>query len=645
MKRILWSIGVVLLSTVLLCLFLRRPNPEQVANANPNEPRKSADVALPEPVSSRTSVTLPTQPGPSTEEAKGVHLQFRLQVPGQPRQDHCDGKVRAVWKGTNPGRANLDIRKGIALLPTAGISDRDWTYLFSLELDGAPADVVSERTWLNGVEPVIVDCVPRASTIRAFSGTPPIECEGLTLCGSSGFESEELSLPSYRGVGGVPLKVLKENVASPILLENRDGTHAYWIRTSGSAWKRVGVDHDSPGEYRVFLHEGGAAQIAVNPISAAGIDGLRLRLYSRGEGGSWSDRAQAECVPTVDGVVKLNGLGVGEWRVRAEVGNRDSSPAILGENSFTVMAREETLAIVEVTPFRKEESLARLSGLLVLPPELERPEMTLMIYAQESWNSRYSRPITLPLRTLQPRLGVANALEWDAGTLPEGKYRLDLSQVQVSREFALQAGAIHTELVDLVDVEQYSVHVMDEATQLPADLVQMQYKRLDGVDRGGIAHAASVSRPFSAEPFTLLLRPGRYRFNCRTSDGGEMQGEAALSPGVNVVVVEIARQVVLRSQLELVLQCGSVRWPIDEGWWKAITFQDATRQVTRPEVTRLISTGMSQLFGRCVFTLQTEGLVTIIFPELDGFEPIAPVEISVSTTEKAVLPIELVQSF
>ncbi|MEO6708011.1 MAG: hypothetical protein ABI054_11575 [Planctomycetota bacterium] len=593
---------------------------------------------------SRTLVAAPQSAAPSDPGPRNaVELRFRLQTETGDWDSTGDGKVVALWDVV--GRAELVITEGSAWLPESATSSATSLslQLFRLELHGRRAEPFQERTLVQGPGRVDVDCRYRVTTIRAFSGEDRAECTDLTLCASGGMNQDLFVMPACNAEGH-PLGVLREHAPSPLLLDDKEGTRVYFLRAPETAWKRIGVDHNSPGTYRVLLKPGGDASFQLAPLGTPHQSLMHLRLYPVQVDVISAGEVLGDFQLSSEGRSAVTGLPSGSWRVRAEVGRLGEMTLIFGEAAFEVRAGERTDVTVNVHQMPPQESAAHVHGVLQFRQGVVLPPGELTLRSKDSWSPRSLRPPAFALSSLAHVPGAENALVWDAGSVPPGDYVLELRSLLAAMDVRVEPVIDQRIDFDLRELENVSMCAVDSRTRAPIALNHLTCQAL-GSDRRLGAFRFDIASARALDPFQLCLRPGPYRFWVELPDCPTAAREVVFHSRDELLIVEVEPQPSSNGHVSVSLRCDGVLYPVEPAWWRAVTVSDSLGERVMPTRTAPRASGFSYLGSSAELRFEMEGPVRIEFPPLADFEPIPPVEVNLSAGHKPEVRVDLVSAF
>ena len=170
--------------------------------------------------------------------------------------------VKVFWPGIEMGPPSISINDGLGFLPDfpSGAVRPQYLQFRSLQLNGKPANVIPGTVSIAGQKRVTIDCEYRISQISVFDEAGISELSGLTLCESGSWAAQGQDLP-FQDAEGQVRGPIGTNLFSPITLQDKSGTHIYFVSAPGYAWSKVPVDHETPGGYRVRLRRGGRASV------------------------------------------------------------------------------------------------------------------------------------------------------------------------------------------------------------------------------------------------------------------------------------------------------------------------------------------------------------------------------------------------
>ncbi len=627
---------------VRACELERVELPEVGGATDPNASEITAARAAAE---LEPAARMPVDGGSAGNLSRPIELLFRLQVGEAGWDEHANGSVLAYWQGITTPPPMLSINDGLAVLPTlpSGSERRDYLQFIELRLNEQPANVIMDRTVVGNQTRVVVDCHPRISTIRVFGADNGTELAGITLCESGSWKEQVLEAPT-QDLEGRRAAIMGSNLSSPINLENRDGTHIYFVIADGYAWTRVPVDHDSAGVHRVRLQAGGRVVVTIPP-QARTPDGARLRFDRQPLEPSGLAAVCADA-PAISGRATIvSGLRAGDWRARVEIGDPGTGALVLGETPFSIVAGGTTEVTIDFSKQSPSTQLLNLSGLLILPADQGVPESEFIVRALESWNARYARPTTGQLQGLERTAEPGNVLKWDFGLAQPGPYRLELPALQFGKLLHLDAAFAGIEVIDLSNIEEFSIQVTDRDTGLDVGVGNFVCSRPGAAEDAVRALVFSVSPDKATEPVKVHVRPGRYTFAITDTQGNKMEATADLLSGQGTVPLIVERKRTQRAEITCILECAGVKWPVGIEWWNRVRISTFDGQIIKPTMFRPTSTGMAQAYARCTFVIDVAADVRLEFPLLDDFNSIEPISVTTDPIAPTVIPVPLAQAF
>lgn len=209
---------------------------------------------------------------------------------------------------------------------------------------------------------------------------------------------------------------------SPVRLPTRDDdfgntTRTVYVTSPGYAWGRIQIDEGRGGERIVELGPGG--RLAVELAGSQPIPGTRLRLYGS-EYGPLYDQ------PLDSTLTLIEALPVGDYRLRAELGDYWSGPDVLAEEPVEIVAGALTRATLRLMLLTTAEDVPLEGTLSLAGWELEDFQLTLELL-DTARNGRENRH-TIQRQAMQPVVpGSTDLFSWHAPPVQPGRYEFEVS--------------------------------------------------------------------------------------------------------------------------------------------------------------------------------------------------------------------------
>jgi hypothetical protein len=515
------------------------------------------------------------------------------------------------------------------------LSERDGTVRFTVDATGTVEADVHDGTWEASapVGSVLAFESVRFDDRRAVAVPPTIEVPGnghlemhwrwavptlLRAVGPDGAEFE--SVEYYDDRYGSRDEVKRSS--SPIELATAEGSHTYAVRAAGHVWSRITVHVGLGGERTVRLARAGALDVRLDPYDPEA--GISIQVV--GADGEW----WAE--PDASGRALVESLPPGETRVAARVAFAWGEDHVLAEAEVKIRTGATTALSLAPREPPPPPDLVPLEGTVRADPAWPEEPDDIVGFCVVS----HQAPLTVLAATLDwwsPDAEIdPDEGTWSAGLVLPGRYFLLFRDWSYAA--AIDVGPQGTTDASIVvpppcDVE---VHLVDAESGAPVP---------DGHDLWWCVRAADVGSevglPWRCERDVPSASPGVYRFRApqgtlvldfysdlRSSE----ETEVALKPGANRIELRVAPNL----RIDFELRDGTIPVPADAA------FSD------RIKVAALTGDGELSCCGEgdpCVVWFTKPGRYRVTFPEIEGYEPIAPVEVEVAAGSIARVEIAL----
>jgi hypothetical protein len=394
------------------------------------------------------------------------------------------------------------------------------------------------------------------------------------------------------------------------------GLHNYWVRARDHAWARIAVAQGYGGERVVRLVRSGTLEARLAPFDPD--VGVALQLYRDGE-------HALEWLPDETGFARIEGLPRGRFEVRACLGVWWREPRVFATTE------------VEIEPGTTKETTLTLRN----PPQRQEPvplEGTLQI--DPGWHAA-KQPFDLmgceaqDIDVMDEAFGSHAATvqieedgRWSAGLVAPGQYCITLGPwmwmqvVEVGPQGTTDARLVVPPPCDV------DVRLVDAATGAPVgddDDVSWCVKSADtkwtSYQQKRQPCAAPGVWTFQAPVGTLVV--GLY------SDLHDAPSiEVDLKPGKNLVALKAAQNVMC----DFALKDGAMPVPLDDLLSKGL-------KATAVEGDGGLDECGTGFPARVWFT--KAGRYRVSFPPIEGYEPIAPVEVAVAAGKISRVEVQL----
>jgi hypothetical protein len=433
---------------------------------------------------------------------------------------------------------------------------------------------------------------------------------------------------------------MQGGLSSPIDLDDQDGTQVYFVRTLGSAWARVAIDHEGSGERTVFLWPGGGVEFQVH---ARQIDpSTRLRVYPTDVDGASLAEPIAECGVAPDGRAVLEGLREGDWEVRAELGPGEHDAAVLGTRRFVIVRGQTSRVEVPLAEAPTPEEPVRVHGVILVPEPIEDVRCALSLEAQAPWQPEGNDPRSVPLAQMSSEPGAPLALSWDAGLLTPGTWKAQIRCVQWAEPWQIEPGRENFLLIDLSDLRRTFVQVVDRHTLAPVPVRELLYRRTNPSAASARSGMIWLEPADALSPILLQAIPGPYLFQITTVGSDRTFVEVPDLGGAEGLQLAVDTTAPGTASVSLKLRSHGAPVPMKRSWWSRVEFRDGVGRRIEPVRRSFLMTGL--VFGDSsmpTFVLPRSGPVRILFPPAEDFREIVPLTATVSPGETVELTVEL----
>lgn len=505
--------------------------------------------------------------------------------------------------------AGLEVSLDLPEFPDAGP-------VVATDAEGQPVRGNAERLPFGAADAVLrVRFLPRKvlHVVDAASGAPLTGVE--VVAAAYGRRSGALHPEGLRA------RSITDDGTSPVTLRPSPrhlsaGRVEVMVRAAGYAWNHAALDLTTDTERTVELVPGAELTLVVHGVIAGG---SAVRVYGA------SGVRVCEVAMEAGEPKTLTGLLPGAYTARVELGARYDMSRTLAEEQ--VVLEPGGRARVELHPEAvvvAEKAVA--AGVLVVPPAWGPLDLRLYVSRVGPTTDGSRARAALGSDDLTPRAGDPGALGFEFPAMEVGRYVLDVGPLNWTTSYELPPGGREDLRIELPPPVELTVVVVEASSGLPADI-------------DGIAwHPKRPEHAYFGQSTTVddPVGPGRFRF--RVPAGG-----------VNVSTTgdryAYARgQVDTRTTRELVLQVrGSVGVTVE--------LRDGERTLPWPTPHKfavealdeggggVVSSG--QRDGKDWFGVTKAGRYRLAVPEVDGYEPHAPVEFDTREGETTELVIRL----
>ena len=492
----------------------------------------------------------------------------------------------------------------------------------STALEDGPRPVVFESAQFEhrpGEALLLVGHYVPDSTLRVVDASTGAELDSVSVLPREG-HVEQLHPGPFNSAA-----LCVRNRPSPVRLPRTRSIRSYWVTAPGHTWCHLKVDHDRGGERTVRLQPAGHLA-----IEASGHDetfAIFLRVYDR-----VTNRVAASCSldfndagPTFQG---FGGIAVGDYSVRAEIGELDDPPTVLDEQVVSVLAGMTTDVFLEPISRGIPEAVA-VSGTIVLPSGHEGLPVSLKILPANGARLRRWDTGAIDYAAMKWIDGADGVLTWYAERLTPGRYLFLVRPIQYGVLVDVPLTPIEDVRIELPRLQEVLVRVSEATSAVPVPDARLRWKRDLPVEAGPEGWVTLAMDPRS-DHATLLVPPGPILVSADAPLHGQSFRSATIGNQPMELTLELPRSLLL----EIVLRDGKANVP----------WVDGTTCTIQPVGGGGPRTCTANGDGRMRATVKQPGLyeVTVLAPE--GYLPPAPALTRVAEGEAARLVIELSRS-
>ena len=447
---------------------------------------------------------------------------------------------------------------------------------------------------------------------------------------------------SHPGPHGDASFVVRD-VASPVRLPRTRGIQPYWVTASGYGWSFILVDHETGGERVVQLESAGRLVVEVYGDIDSYMDQslqVDIRVYSHA---SRNIVTSSHLEP--GGFQGFEGIAVGVYDVRVELGSANGNSIVLGAAQVDVVANATSTARIELTQDEIPPPKVGVSGEIVVPKRYRtlnlRPSQriqpadgsthrygdVLRILSPHGPALRYNDVIDIKRSAMDGRYGEEDGSEvfrWKA-ELSSGRYLFVVEPVQYGVLLDVPESPDAKVRVVLPDLHSVTLRVVDANTRQPINGATVRWSRHFEV-RDSIGWIEMDLEP-GVESASVYLTAGPFSFAASAPNYGERSMDAHAGSGASQFTLELSPCI----RREITLVEGETVVP----WVRGMTcsFRSLGAKDTHP-CENLGDGRMLVCFGQ-------PGLYEILVGKLEGFRELAPVVVDVSKGDLSPVVVQL----
>jgi len=417
-----------------------------------------------------------------------------------------------------------------------------------------------------------------------------------------------------------PSSFCMRGAPSPVRLPRAAGTRAYWVTADGYAWSFVNVDHDAGGEREVRLEPAGRLEVQVTGFEPD--LQVQLRVYARDV-----ERAAASALLNEGGRQAFNGLAIGRYEVRAEIGAPEETRRVLGASAVEIHAQETSHAVVELSNASVPAAVL-VTGVLVLPPAAAAlVDLALDVRPADGPALRQGdiKRISRAAMSVGPR---GETLGWTADHLTPGNYVFTVAPVQYAVVVEVPRAPLENVRIVVPELAEALVCVRDGRSREPVLDARLRWAR---AAPAGVAVRGWVESRCDAHSgcVRLVLPRGELSLVASSPAHAEHRVEVLVGPGDNDVRIDleprIPREIVLRERDTLIA-------------WSALA-TCAVRSVGagQPQTCERSASGEMRVY------FDEPGLYEILIGPLAGYRQPEPIVVSVERAAREPIVVQLVR--
>lgn len=447
---------------------------------------------------------------------------------------------------------------------------------------------------------------------------------------------------SHPGPHGDASFVVRDE-ASPVRLPRTRGIQPYWVTARGYGWSFILVDHETGGERVVQLESAGRLVVEVyGDIDSYMNQSLQvdIRVYSHA---SRNIVTSSHLEP--GGFQGFEGIAVGTYDVKVELGSADGNSIVLGAAQVDVIANATSTARIELTHDEIPPPKVGVSGEIVVPKRYRtlnlRPSQriqpadgaahrhgdVLRILAPHGQALRYRDVIDIQSSAMDGRYGEEDGSEvfrWGA-ELSSGRYLFVVEPVQHGVVLDVPESPDAKIRIVLPDLHPVTLRVIDANTRQPINGATVGWSRpFEARDSDGWIE---MDLEPGVESATVYLTAGPFSFAASAPNYGERSMDAYAGSGASQFTLELSPCI----RREITLVQGETVVPWVQGM--TCSFRSFGAKDTHP-CENLGDGKMQACFGQ-------PGVYEIMVGKLEGFRELAPVVVDVSKGDLSPVVVQL----
>jgi len=452
-------------------------------------------------------------------------------------------------------------------------------------------------------------------------------------------------------------------LSPPLVGERRRLIAHYWVGAPGHAWGSASLQFDAGGEETVELEPAAALTVVVGsellararaqeddpqekffhrqrpPPAPQAFLRLRRRLpdaedvakemEALRELSADSPGGVVAEVAARDGDVRFEGLAPGERLATLEVGGRTGPSLLIAFAEVSLHAGEAPT----VTLTRTEPRRVALAGTLFVPPSWDAATIELLLQPSDRRANFAAGPQqALPLSSMAAVAARPGLYRWRFEGITPSTYHLSVGDELCSQWIEVGSGGRDDVELVLPEIADVTAHVVDAESGAPVEVFDLLWfsSPESGRQFGGRflplkTRGAGAPALRTASTFTCRCPVGVGRFTVQSAEwqNDDRQPDVELHVGEQQVDVQVRRMIGVVVVFRV--DGRTVPWPADS---------DRPRVSVAPigEVAQPRSLALIAYDDDARFIVPAPGWYRITVPKLEGFAPVAPIDVDVDSS-------------
>ena len=392
----------------------------------------------------------------------------------------------------------------------------------------------------------------------------------------------------------------------------------YHVYAPGHAWGRILLDTTTGGDREILLDAGGNLEVTFT--GGWQRPGALLRLRVLGENQPYGE------VAILGESMMIKGILPGSYEISVETGSWAQNPLVLGTVEVVVSVGEITILELSVNDLEDEERVP-FGGTVFVPTEWLLDEFQLRIRPIDPGRNIAEETQHIPnLEMTATPIPGGTLYGWEADAVEPGNFGLLVLPIGYGIN-------VHVDLVGNLEAEislpapvPVEVRTLVAGTAEPAfpNLIRWTPARDPGVPGAG---ALTVPPENNSNVFLFDAPLGAVIISSSDSGFRPASRQLQLTPdGPNTFEFELQPA----HGLSILLYDGETPVPWDIGWHAHLTPMEGTQG-------QVVTRGRVGINYRIL--VSNPGWYTLTMPEIDGFLPVAPLQVEV--IESTILDVDI----